>query len=297
VPYCYSPFPLEPALEQLLKAAGVHPAGLGDAGSKMSLLIYDSPHRVLALWQQLDSPQPSPALLLQGYRDLEQRAGTAHLISAWRLASLSAEHLQQWVLGQASCPAVAPALPEIDPIQAVVTRGLLDLSPEIMEIYLDLELQAELAGGEVDSDYPQRLSTSANGEALLTSWWSLHQHKEVQQLRLDAQELREEADLSLHQLQKTQSQFEELILRNQETESKLSWNRSKLKEVEEKFASSEAERERAATACSAAETIASDLKQQLQESQEEAELVLLQLHQVQESWKPFFWLTKILRPS
>jgi len=314
--HCYSPFPLEPALEEQLKAAGVHPDGSGDTSGTVSLLIYDSPHRVLTLGQQLNRPQFELATLLEGYRHLKQYANRAPLISAWRLSSISGEQLQQWLLGQSPCPACTPALPEIDPLDAAITRRVLDLAPEILESYLDLELQAELAGGAGDSHYLQRLEASASDGALLTSWWRFNQHQENPQLLQKIDDLREEVDLTVHQLHKTQSQLEELILSSQETDQKLSWNRNKVdalknelsaqaealnhsnttctnqatqvKNLEEQLTTLKAERDAAATALAAAETCCTHLKQRLQDAQEEAELTLLQLHQVQEELETIF---------
>ena len=282
----FAPFPLEPAVAQKLKAADLHPEGSSVADSKVSLLIYDSPHSLLSRTELHSGGFAGPAELLEAYQRLTRRAGTAPLISAWRLAGLSNYQLQQWLTNQAPCPVLGLAPPEIDPLLAAVTRSVLELIPGALELYLDLELQAELAGGAADTDYVVRLTQNACCEGLLTSWWQNQQELQAnEQLRQSIVDLREEADLSLHQLQNTQVKLEELVINKkaaeeqlEDTANKLKWNQEKRKSLEEALKDTQDQLEKNLT----------KEKQERQEAEEESELLSLQLHQVQEELEMIF---------
>jgi hypothetical protein len=168
----FSPFPLEPSLEERLGAAGLRPAAANGEVS-IDLLLYDTPDAVLNRWRQRGQSAPSTQALAEGYRRLSELRDGTRLISTWRLCQLNAEALLAWLHGQADCPTVDTPTPAMDALSAVVTRRLLELQSDALEAYLDLELQAELAGTRPDSNYIARLENNADGATLLEDWWQM----------------------------------------------------------------------------------------------------------------------------
>ena len=68
----FSPFPLEPSLEERLVAAGLRPAAVNGEVS-IDLLLYDTPDAVLNHWRQQNQPAHGTQALVEGYRHLSQR--------------------------------------------------------------------------------------------------------------------------------------------------------------------------------------------------------------------------------
>jgi chromosome segregation ATPase len=220
----------------------------------VDLLIYDTPDAVLDIWRQLDQPTPDSKELLEGYRSLARKRDGSRLISSWRLRQLKADELLAWLRGEITCPTVPMPWPEVDALLAVVTRSVLEVEPDALEAYLDLELQSELAGPTPDSNYIHRLDSSASAEALQSRWGQAEQQT------------------------------------------------IKVKHLVEKLAQLNTEHDGLVKKKDAALQDADNLKQQLQrrlqeleaanevikESSEEADLTLLQLHQVQEELEQYF---------
>jgi hypothetical protein len=168
----FSPFPLQTSLEERLGAAGLRPAAANGEVS-IDLLLYDTPDAVLNRWRQRGQSAPSTQALAEGYRRLSQLRDGTRLISTWRLCQLNAEALLAWLHGQADCPTLDTPPPVMDALSGVVTRRLLELQADALEAYLDLELQAELAGTRPDSNYIARLDNNADGATLLEDWWQM----------------------------------------------------------------------------------------------------------------------------
>jgi chromosome segregation ATPase len=249
----YSPFPLEPALEEHLSTGGLR-ATADDTGASVDLLIYDTPDAVLDIWRQLDQPTPDNKELLEGYRSLARKRDGSRLISSWRLRQLKAHELLAWLRGETTCPTVPMPWPEVDALLAVVTRSVLEVEPDALEAYLDLELQSELAGTTPDSNYIHRLDSSASAEALQSRWSQAEQQtikvkhlvEELAQLNREHDGLVKQKDAALHDADDLKQQLQ-----------------SRLQELEA-------------------------ANQAIKEYREEAGLTLLQLHQVQEELENYF---------
>lgn len=258
----YSPFPLEPSLQESLGAAGLRPV-LADAAVSIDLLLYETPDAALNLWRQQAQPAPEPEALVEAYRQLLQLRDGARLISTWRLRQLRADELLGWLQGQADCPTLDAPPPAIDALSAVVTRRLLEWQAEALEAYLDLELQAELAGNSPDSDYILRLDSSANGDTLLACWWQaaehearsnqlagevarLHDDKEILLQAKDAErqganELKQQLDSKAQILVEAQEENQHTMLALQEAQEELECNFLKSREQEEQLQALEAQ--------------------------------------------------------
>ena len=195
----FSPFPLEPSLEERLGAAGLRPAA-ANGEVPIDLLLYDTPDAVLDHWRQQSQPAPGTQALAEEYRHLSQLRNGTRLISAWRLCKLNADELLAWLHGQADCPTLDTPPPAMDALSAVVTRRLLELQSDALEAYLDLELQAELAGTPLDSNYVKRLDSSADGDNLLEDWWQVaEQAATANRLAGEVADLKGEKDVLVHE--------------------------------------------------------------------------------------------------
>lgn len=233
MPAWLSPFPIPDAVADHLQQAGWTPwlgsvADLPDDG----VLLYDTPDRCFGL--ELDQ-------LLHGYQQLLRVSSGHRLIAIWRLLELD---------------------PLAGALETALTLALLNARPELLEAYLDLELKADLLGGDPDVAYRRRLSGSIQADTLVQAWRSVQTDssaglKELHSTTKVEQDAREEAELTLLQLHQVQ---------------------------EEQGAVSLADR--------AGAIELEQLKQQVQEAREEAELTLLQLHQVQEELEHYFLLSR-----
>jgi len=287
----FSPFPLEPSLEERLGVAGLRPAAANGEVS-IDLLLYDTPDAVLSLWRQRGQPAPGTQALAKDYRRLSQLRSGTRLISAWRLRQLNADELLAWLHGQADCPTLDTPPPAMDALSAVVTRRLLELQSDALEAYLDLELQAELAGTRPDSNYIARLDNNADGATLLEDWWQVAEQaatanrlagevadlkgeKDVltheknaavqgadelsQQLASQAEsllEVQEDNKRTLLQLHQVQEELDSYFLKNHEQDQQLQKREAQLTELRQEQAATSQARDAAIEA-------SADLKQQL----------------------------------
>jgi len=267
---CYAPFPLAPAVVERLCAAGLEPSAQQPCqGEASSLWIYDSPDRLLEQWRDHQPTPPEASQLLNGYRSLLVQSDARTLISAWRLEAIDPDKLRRWLCGQQEKIELsedsANQPPTIEPMASQLVLRLLNDIPALLEAYLDLELQSELAGSPPDSNYLQRLQNAGTISALMGSWWAGRSNKEAH----SALEAGHAALTS--QLKEAQKARHEQAARVNALQA-----------------------EKAAAAKSAEQ-----LKQQLtaqtvqvQEVQEESELTLLQLHQVQEELEHYFLVSR-----
>ena len=222
--YWFSPFPVVSSLRVRLETCGwdpliteslrpVDPAALPED----TLLLYDSPDQLLS------SGELSLESLVQGYRWLLSHEFPFALISIWRLEQCSEHDLSR---GLPACK-IRQQWPCPNPLLALVTKLALDRIPELLDSYLDLELESNLLGGEPDAHYRKRLIASLDPVAVLQAWKTpSDQVAELETLRhelaktreaLDATrhaegEAREEAELTLLQLHQVQEELEHYFL-------------------------------------------------------------------------------------
>lgn len=168
----FSPFPQEPGLLDQLAAAGIEPhSGPESALPAGSLLLYDPPDVVLQQARLRAAPQPRVEALMAAYQQLAALRGGRRLIASWRLRGVEAAAVLPWLQGSHPCPASPAASPEPDPLTALVTLSLLEQRPELVDLYQDLELQAELAATATDTNYRRRLQQRSRPAALFEHWW------------------------------------------------------------------------------------------------------------------------------
>jgi hypothetical protein len=193
-----------------------------------ALVFYAPPDVLLAAGLESLLDPPSPQQLAQEYKRVQSFGGRHRLIAAWRLEALTPEAISQWLL-DASPLHVDRPFPNPEPLTALLTKTLLETQPDLLEAYLDLELIAELAGGEPDTDYRQRMTQAAgNPQRLLERWWlphkqlhSIQKEKAAQVARADALEAvnqrgRQETERHVLELQQLQGRLRSLVGADQE---------------------------------------------------------------------------------
>jgi hypothetical protein len=333
--FWFSPFPLAAAVEAHLRAAGMEPYREPlNALPQEALLLYQPPHALLAL----DGSSCDPQVWLAGYDQLLGLAPQHRSVALWRLQAMTPEAIAAW-LTNGHGDGLSPAAESMDPLAALITCQLLQAHPQLLEAYLDLELQSDLVGGTADSEYLARLRAGCSVEALLGKLKVASSERES--LAAQAKEAQEEAELTLLQLHRVQKELEQVFLTSLENEQKLLANQENLSrcrkareqlQVELKDARAElrvASSDRESVAAQAKEAqeeneqkllaqeeelssckkteeqlqaelrdaraelrVASSDREsvaaQAKEAQEEAELTLLQLHQVQEELEHVF---------
>jgi len=314
----FSPFPLPEMVVVQLEQAGLEPVTeLSVEQEEPVLLLYNTPDRLLATTDLegsalldgyrtlLEAPATSPRLTVWRLATLD--AGQLGKI-------LSGDPPPVF------SPDLPP--PEPEPLAALVTAAVCRSVPGLLDAYLDLELQALMGGGEPDSAYVRRLQSRISSEGLLQAWRSpgalAHQvanlreqlvqsngllednlkalaeaNQKLEQQDTSLKEAREEAELTLLHLHQVQEELESSCLRLSTNEHLAASQAEALQQAEatgqEQAARLEAlevevlqiSRERDEAVLGRDQLIAA-LENQLSEAREEAELTLLQLHQVQE---------------
>ncbi|MFM1798770.1 MAG: hypothetical protein RLZZ117_1048, partial [Cyanobacteriota bacterium] len=222
MPCWTSPWPVAAALDSHLLAAGLERCQDPlEALSADALIVYSPPDVLLAEGMESSPDPPLARRWSTTYRQLQSHYGRHRLIAAWRLQAMAPEAIRGW-LEDASPLHATRTFPEPEPLSALVARALLDSQPDLLEAYLDLELVAELAGGEPDTAYLQRLSTAvADSGMLLESCWRPHQ-RERALLRDKADHLAREDALAIESQQAREA---ETRLRDQLARAREEWER------------------------------------------------------------------------
>ena len=320
----FSPFPLPEIVVVQLEHAGLEPVTeLSVEQEEPVLLLYNTPDRLLATTDLegsalldgyrtlLAAPATSPRLTVWRLAALD--AGQLGKI-------LSGDPPPEF---SADLPP-----PEPEPLAALVTAAVCRSVPGLLDAYLDLELQVLLGGGEPDSAYLRRLQSRISSEGLLQAWRSpgalAHQvadlreqlaqsngllednqkalakaNQKLEQQDTSLKEAREEAELTLLQLHQVQEELESYFVRLSTSEQLAASQAEALQQAEatgqEQAARLEAleaevlqiSRERD-DAVLGRDQLIEALENQLSEAREEAELTLLNLHQVQEVLESYF---------
>ena len=199
--YWSSPFPLASELQSRLLEAGMQ--RIPESEGKIHegcLLIYVAPQAIFAESLDLGAFQAA-------YLSLLQRPADQRLIADWRLAALEPAEIAAWLKGEQSCAEACVSPPSLsDPLQALVLDSFFNSAPDLLDAYLDLELQAELAQTEVDSSYRQRLRGLLAADPILVSWRAQQQRlsvseQELQELAAELASLQAEGQMVREQLQ------------------------------------------------------------------------------------------------
>jgi hypothetical protein len=212
--YWYSPFPLNVTLETRLSDLGV--SRFVDAVDTLpagSLLIYVQPHALLERSPVLGTEALLSHALSQGYAAVAAVQAQHRLIVDWRLEALDQDELARWLGGEPFSAAVTARAPTpADPLLVLLLQDLFSNEPELLDHYLDLELQAELAYTTADTDYADRLLQGLDAAQLL-EYWRL---RKQQQQRVSA--LEAELRSTTAALAATKAELEESLLQLQQLE-------------------------------------------------------------------------------
>jgi len=346
--FWFSTLPLPEALISELAAADLEPwpNDQGSPNGDPCLLVYDSPERVITAAANAEAKINSAALA-ESYCELlrGREASRQPLLAGWRLERVGALGLQHWLAGNGPSSVVGDADP-IQPMVASVILSLLDTQPQLLEAYNDLELQAELLGGKADLTYRQRLKQAitqddplpellaalqtrddelkdagheaeptrqelqqvleqqllnsrnhglqglqANIQALQQELQPKVDHLEQQLLNRDRdlQQTRQEAELTLLQLHQVQKELEQLFLSDRQKQQLLDTRTQELQGLQ---ANIQALQQELQPKVDHLEQQLLNRDRDLQQTREEAELTLLQLHQVQEELERYFLQTR-----
>ena len=197
---------VSPRLRDKLSAGGLEAAPLTqldelDPGEV--LLIYSPPDQLLEQWRaQEDTPVHSSDLnnIFQQLCQCSSRG--VRCAAGWRLNGLDSTSLLRLIHNEQPRLDLTTPYPESNPIASLITLQLFREFPEILDCYLNLELQAELFGLQPDSDYIQRLQTRLWADLLLSDWWQVNAERECS---------REQADSNLLRMQQIQDDFDRLL--------------------------------------------------------------------------------------
>lgn len=174
----FSPFPLDPELLRLLKAAGLRRQKGDPVGADGSLLlIYRHPASLLQHWQNSDAGPIKASALQKKYDQLLSHRNRGQLVADWRLRGLESDDLCRWIDG-GEIPRTIAAVPTIPPLNRLLLLELFRTLPNLHSAYLDLELHAELFGGYADSDLMLQLQQRDDPDALLKDWCSSAQSQQ-----------------------------------------------------------------------------------------------------------------------
>ncbi len=297
MPLWFSPFHLEPTLQERLERCGWQRCKHSEPLPPETLILYTPPDQLLAA-AELD-----PEAILEGYQQLMGLEHPHRLLSTWRLAACSDALLAAGLAPGDHAAAELPELeawPEPEPLAAVITKLAIDALPAMLEAYLDLELEADLLGGEPDSHYRRRLLAELSFAGLLQAWRSPSAlQAELEQARQDSTEAREEAELTLLQLHQVQEELEHYFLQSTDQAKQLEELKQQHEQAQtarddqaSRAAHLESERSRLTAEQDAARQELEQARQDSTEAREEAELTLLQLHQVQEELEHYFLLSR-----
>lgn len=206
MPAWFSPFPFEPSQQEALRLRGWkrwsgNPGQLPVDG----VALYATPDQLLSS-STLDLEQ-----LLAGYQQLLALDPAPRLVSAWRLL--------------AERPLPEPPPP--DPLAAVITLWGLERTPPLLDAYLDLELRADLCGGNPDLAYGDRLQKLLGTETLLQAWRARAaaadavaeqlevSREDVFKAQQQLQGVQKDFDLTLAQLHAVQEELQHYFLLSQ----------------------------------------------------------------------------------
>lgn len=221
--YWFSPLPLPAALIRQLSQAGLKAWASEhvDAPERPFLLLYDSPDRVIRAAAEAEVPLTTQQLSA-GYSQVLTLADTTgqQPLAGWRLEVLGAEALNRWLGGSLPNPAPGSAPVSAPAELAAAMLSLLERLPQVLDRYNDLELRAELLGGEPDLHCRQRLLQALQLEDLMPRLLEMFRtpaavvdlEAQLQAKEGELREAREEAELTLLQLHQVQEELEHYFL-------------------------------------------------------------------------------------
>ena len=177
--YWYSPFPLDIESSNFLSSLGIRQTkDTLELKTKNCFLIYRAPHEILYNWKNQESKLESPYYSLkESYKQLLylNEINKIKLIPLRVLRVLDKNDLNNFPLinklSKEKVSLVSKSDIQLDPLLALITYKLIETQPEIIDFYLDIELKADLAGIEDDSNYLSFLKNAVCINDLLFKSW------------------------------------------------------------------------------------------------------------------------------
>lgn len=171
-----SPFILPSTLREMLEGLVSHGAlpfsSSPPAAEGRLLVFYSSPVTLLTTGVRSPTPgcQPtSPEQILKGYRAISalrqeslKCSSEVVLLAADRIEPA---HLRTWLV-EGTLPDTSNDLPSPSPLEVLITLWTIEQMPELLDAYLDLELQVELIGREPDLQCRQHWQQLLGVEAM-----------------------------------------------------------------------------------------------------------------------------------
>lgn len=194
--FWHCPVPLPFTLERRLERVGIN--NCSDPLRMIPgscIFIYPAPHQLLGLREA--------SMALQGIIRYSQ--GSALVIALWRLARLNQESIERWQHD----PFLGSVLKNEHPptpgcLEAVLTLKWLELNPEPLATYLDLEFISQAYGSQLDTHYVDRLQTSIDVNSLHYHWRKLtlpaNETQAADQLHEDLDVRRMQLDLAYEEM-------------------------------------------------------------------------------------------------
>ena len=171
-------------------------------------------------------------------------------------------------------------------MQRLFLKTLLESLPELLDRYLDLELQSELAQTPTDSLYAENILPSQDVDQLLNAWSTQQQRQHLleqqqaqlvaqqEELKLRAEELsaaQAEGAAKAAQLQQLQEELEQFFLANQQALERVSNLEGQVQKGEQLLADVREELNQRDVALKAAQEDGQEKSEQLLHVQEELE--------------------------
>ena len=220
--YWYSPTKIESSLENKLEKAGLEPISKYDLDENIQsvLLIYLAPNQIL----EQKRLEESTATTCTEMRDIYEEMSTLSqkckdIASSWRLNLLDKTSISRLCNGEHPRLDKNISMPSLKPLTSLLTLEIAKKRPEIINIYLSLELKSYLFGLEADINYLQRLSQSSLIDLVLMDWWEVNLEREASF---------EEVKNNLNQLIQIQKDCDNHIANNQRLQKSVKKQRAKI---------------------------------------------------------------------
>ena len=165
-----------------------------DSLPRGSILVYDSPDRVLEVLRLREPVPVTASQLVERYQRLGGMARSHRLISCWCLSQLSLQELEDWALNPdgydptyfsdwLQFPPVER--PPVAALTAAVLFSFLNDFPECVDVYIQLELISERFGAPPDANFLLRASQSLGATSMLDDWWQPFSDHHLLKLQLE----------------------------------------------------------------------------------------------------------------
>ena len=201
---------IDASLQNKLQGAGLLPISCKkthDMSANEVLFIYSPPHKALEKLYATESTAIKSIDILRMYSEANELAKKYRNCACdSRLNALDATSINR--LRNNENPRVTTSLSTsiIKPLTGLVTWRLLTEKPQILDIYLNLELNSILFGLEPDSNYIKRLKKASSIDMILNDWSEIK--------NIDREASLEEVSTNLTRILQIQEEYDQLFIQN-----------------------------------------------------------------------------------